>query len=89
MNNRGVDRLEIVWDSISSEDAHGILLGYNVRYRIYNSNKTFAKYCVNASTRVLTLTGLKKATTYEIKVTGRTSVGEGAESYIYTDTGML
>lgn len=34
------------------------------------------------------MTGLKKATTYEIKVTGRTSVGEGADRYIYPYTGM-
>ena len=88
MNNRGVDRLEIVWGTISSEDAHGIILGYNVRYRIYNSSNSFTNHSVNASTRVFTMTGLKKATTYEIKVTGRTSVGEGAGRYIYVHTGM-
>ena len=88
MNNRGVDRLDIVWGTISSEDAHGILLGYNVRYRIYNSSNSFTNSVVNASTRVFTMTGLKKATTYEIKVTGRTSVGEGADRYIYPYTGM-
>ena len=88
MNNRGVDRLEIVWGTISSEDAHGIILGYNVRYRIYNSSNSFTNHSVNASTRVFTMTGLKKATTYEIKVTGRTSVGEGPGRYIHVHTGM-
>lgn len=88
MDNRGVDRLKIQWGSISSEDTHGILLGYNLRYRIYNSNNSFTNHSVNASTRVFTMTGLKKATTYEIKVTGRTSVGEGAGRYIYAQTGM-
>ena len=77
-----------MWDPISSEDAHGILLGYNVRYRIYNSSNSFTNHSVNASTRVFTITGLKKATTYEVKVTGCTSVGEGAERYIYPHTGM-
>lgn len=88
MDNRGVDRLKIRWGSISSEDTHGILLGYNLRYRIYNSSNSFTNHSVNASTRVFTMTGLKKATTYEIKVTGRTSVGEGAGRYIYAQTGM-
>ena len=88
VDNRGVDRLEIEWGPISSEDAHGILLGYNVRYRIYNSSNSFTNHSVNANTRVFTITGLKKVTIYEVKVTGRTSVGEGAEHYIYPHTGM-
>ena len=87
MDNRGVDRLKIQWGSISSEDTHGILLGYNVRYRIYNSSNSFTNHIVNASTRVFTITGLKKATAYEIRVTARTSVGEGAGRYIYSHTG--
>ena len=87
VSNRGVDRLEIEWYPISSEDAHGILLGYTVHYRKYNSNNSFT-HSVNSSTRVFAITGLKEATTYQIKVTGRTSVGEGAGRYRYAETGM-
>ncbi|CAH3044147.1 unnamed protein product, partial [Pocillopora meandrina] len=86
VSNRGVDRLEIEWYPISSEDAHGILLGYTVHYRKYNSNNSFT-HSVNSSTRVFAITGLKEATTYQIKVTGRTSVGEGAGRYRYAETG--
>lgn len=59
-----------------------------MRYRIYNSRNSFTNHSVNANTRVFTITGLKKVTIYEVKVTGRTSVGEGAEHYIYPHTGM-
>ena len=54
----------------------------------YTIQYSFTNSVVNTSTRVFTMTGLKKATTYEIKVTGRTSVGEGADRYIYPYTGM-
>lgn len=88
MSNRGVGRLEIVWGPISSEDAHGLLLGYTVHYRIYNSYQSYTNFSVNASTRELNITGLMEATRYEIKVAGRTSVGEGAERSTNAETGM-
>lgn len=88
MRNRGVDRLEIVWGPIFSEEARGVLLGYTVHYRISNSYDSFTRLSMNASTQELNITGLMEATEYEIKVTGRTSVGEGAERSTYAETGM-
>ena len=90
VGNRGVSRLEIVWDPISREDANGILLGYTVYYKSYNSYENFTSVSVNASTQVLriNLTGLEEATRYQIKVAGRTSVGEGSSRYTYADTGL-
>ncbi|XP_022801634.1 protein sidekick-2-like [Stylophora pistillata] len=82
--HRGSSSLRIQWSPISSEEANGILLGYTVYYRPYNSNESFTNISENA--RVLTITGLTKATIYEIRVTGRTSAGEGAERYTYAQT---
>ena len=90
VGNRGVSSLEIVWGSISREDANGILVGYTVYYKSYNSYENFTTVTVNASSQVLriTLTGLQEATRYQMKVAGRTSVGEGASRYTYADTGL-
>ena len=88
MRSRDVHRLEIEWSPISSEDAHGILLGYTVHYRIVNSNENFTHVSVKANTRNLYLTGLKEDTRYRIKVAGRTSVGNGVERSTYANTGM-
>ncbi|PFX32349.1 Mucin-4 [Stylophora pistillata] len=81
---RTFSSLRIEWGSISSEEANGILLGYTVYYRVYNSNESFTNISVNH--RRVTITGLKMATGYEIKVAGRTSVGEGAERSTYAET---
>ena len=90
MSNRGASSLEIVWGPISREDSHGILLGYTVSYKSYNSYENFTTFSVNASSQRLrvTLTGLQEATRYEIRVAGRTSVGEGASRVTYGETGL-
>ena len=90
MWNRGFSSLEVVWNPISREDAHGILLGYTIYYKSYKSHENFTTVSVNASSQRLriTLTGLKEGTTYEIKVAGRTSVGEGASRSTYAQTGL-
>ena len=85
--NRGSNFLEIKWSSIPENDAHGILLGYVVYFRRYGSYEIFGKVKVNAGTLVLRITGLSEATRYEIKVAGRTSVGEGPLRTTYVNTG--
>ncbi|PFX11658.1 Phosphatidylinositol phosphatase PTPRQ, partial [Stylophora pistillata] len=84
--NRGFTSLRIRWGSISNEEANGILLGYTVYYRPYNSNESFTNISVNINVNAITITGLKKAAKYEIRVTGRTSVGEGVERCTYAVT---
>ena len=59
-----------------------------MHYRISYWYESFTNVSVNASTRELNITGLMEATRYEIKVAGRTSVGEGAERSTYAETGM-
>jgi len=85
--NLGPNSLEINWSPIPEEDTHGVLLGYVVYFRRYGSYENFTTVKVNASTRVLRITGLMEATRYEIKVAGRTSVGEGPLRTRYVSTG--
>ena len=86
-NNRGFNSFEINWSHISEDDTHGVLLGYVVYFRRYLCHGNFTTVKVNASTRVLRITGLLETTTYEIKVAGRTFVGEGPLSTTYVSTG--
>jgi len=85
--DRGSNSLEINWSPIPEEDTHGVLLGYVVYFRRYGSYENFTTVKVNASTRVLRITGLMEATRYEIKVAGRTSAGEGPLRTTYESTG--
>ena len=87
--NRGSNSLEITWSPIPEEDTHGVLLGYVVYFRPYRSYEDFTTVKVNASTRVLRITGLLEATKYVIKVAGRTSVGEGPLRTRDDYTGLL
>ena len=83
----GFNSLEIYWSPIPEKDTHGVLLGYAVYFRRDGSYENFTNVKVNASTRVLRIRGLLEATTYEIKVAGRTSVGEGPLRTTYESTG--
>ena len=85
--NRGSNFLEINWSPIPENDTHGVVLGYVVYFRRYGSYENFATVRVNANTLVLKITGLSEATRYEIKVAGRTSVGEGPLRTTYVITG--
>ena len=86
-HNRGSNSIDIYWSPIPEEDTHGVLLGYVVYFRRHRSHQNFTTVKVNASTHVLRITGLSEATTYEIKVAGRTSLGEGPLSTTYESTG--
>ena len=75
--NRGSNSLEIYWSPIPEENSNGVLLGYVVYFRRYRSYENFTTVRVNANIHALRLTGLSEGTRYQIKVAGRTSVGEG------------
>ena len=83
--NRRSNALEIYWSPIPDEDTP--LLGYVVYFRRRGYDENFTTVKVNASTRVLRITGLLEGTTYEIKVAGRTSAGEGPLRTKYEYTG--
>jgi len=84
---RGFNSIEIIWAPILEENSHGVLLGYVVYFKRHRSYEIFTTVKVNASTHVLRITGLSEATKYEIKVAGRTSVGEGPLRTTYQSTG--
>jgi len=83
---RGFNSIEIIWAPILEENSHGVLLGYVVYFKRHRSYEIFTTVKVNASTHVLRITGLSEATKYEIKVAGRTSVGEGPLRTTYQST---
>ena len=61
-------------------DKNGIILSYTVNYQATPEGNPQQKQVVNASTREVTLTGLKKNTEYKIEVFANTSKGGGKKS---------
>ena len=66
------------WDEVPQEHRNGKIQGYKVLYSDPNGPKQ--KKSVNNSARQTSLTDLKKATLYIIKVLAFTSVGNGPAS---------
>ena len=61
-------------------DKKGIILSYTVNYKATPEGSLQQKQVVNASTREVTLTRLKKNTEYKIEVFANTSKGGGKKS---------
>ena len=61
-------------------DKNGIILSYTVNYQATPEGNPQQNQGVNASTREVTLTGLKKSTEYTIEVFASTSKGGGKKS---------
>ena len=61
-------------------DKNGIILSYTVNYQATPEGNPQQNQGVNASTREVTLTGLKKSTEYTIEVFANTSKGGGKKS---------
>ena len=85
--SRDSNSIDVYWDPIPQEDTHGVFLGYVVHFKRFNSSENFTTIYVNGSTQV-TISNLTEATTYEIKVAGRTSVGEGPSYHRTGSTGL-
>ena len=66
------------WNEVPQEDRNGEIQGYRVLYSDADGLET--KKTVDAPTRETLLIGLKKSTTYTIKVLAFTSVGDGPAS---------
>ena len=88
LRSRGPNSLEIEWSPIPEKDTHGVLIGYVVQFRRYNYYENFSIANVEASTQVLSITGLREATEYVIRIAGRTSVGVGPFRNTYEYTGL-
>ena len=65
-------------------DKNGIILSYTVNYKANPEGNPQQNQVVNASTREVTLTGLKKNTEYKIEVFANTSKGGGMKSEPFT-----
>ena len=65
-------------------DKNGIILSYTVNYQATPEGNPQQNQVVNASTREVTLTGLKKNTGYKIEVFANTSKGGGMKSEPFT-----
>ena len=65
-------------------DKNGIILSYTVNYKANPEGNPQQNQVVNAATREVTLTGLKKNTEYKIEVFANTSKGGGMKSEPFT-----
>ena len=70
----------VQWGEVPDTDKNGIILSYTVNYQATLEGNPQQKQVVNASTREVTLTGLKKNTGYKIEVFANTSKGGGKKS---------
>ena len=66
------------WDEVPREDRNGEIQGYKVLYS--DAAEPEKTKTVNAPTRKTSLTDLKKATVYTIKVLAFTKTGDGPVS---------
>ena len=70
----------VQWGEVPDTDKNAIILSYTVNYQATPEGNPQQKQVVNASTREVTLTGLKKNTEYKIEVFANTSKGGGKKS---------
>ncbi|XP_028513990.1 uncharacterized protein LOC110235942 isoform X2 [Exaiptasia diaphana] len=74
----------IGWQEISRKDARGELLGYKVK--VFNRDSWRYEQEVNTSDTSVILKDLSRATDYEVKIRGYTSVGSGPYIIAYFST---
>ena len=70
----------VQWGEVPDNDKNGIILSYTVNYQATPEGNPQQNQVVNAPTREVTLTGLKKNTEYKIEVFANTSKGGGKKS---------
>ena len=73
--------MEVRWSEPSKNTINGQLRGYRVYYySIKNPKQVFNRTVNKPNERNVTLTGLRKFTTYKVKVAAFTRVGNGVKS---------
>ncbi|XP_028409022.1 protein sidekick-2-like [Dendronephthya gigantea] len=73
------------WSAIPKENHLGILLGYEIKYRLKETDEwTLTR--LNVTTQDIVLDGLKKFSVYEVTVAGFNRIGRGPESRVYITT---
>lgn len=73
--------MEVTWSKPPTNAINGKLLGYRVYYySTKNPEQVFNRTVTKADERNATLTGLRKFTSYRVRVVAFTRVGEGVAS---------
>ena len=73
--------MEVTWSKPPSNEINGKLLGYRVYYySTKNRDQVFNRTVTRPNERNVTLTGLRKFSSYWIEVVAFTRVGEGVRS---------
>ncbi|XP_048584451.1 uncharacterized protein LOC5515158 isoform X2 [Nematostella vectensis] len=80
VHNTTSTSLLVSWDPVPSGFAHGVVLGYRVMHRRFNSNTSYGVTNISSGTRETDLVGLEKFTVYEVRVLAFTRKGDGAVS---------
>lgn len=74
--------MEVTWSKPPSNAINGKLLGYRVYYfSTKNPDQVFNRTVTKPDERNVTLTGLRKFTSYRVIVVAFTRVGEGVASF--------
>lgn len=75
--------IRVIWQPISADHIHGVLLGYHVEYhRIGREKRSVTMMTANASSLSVDIVELDKFSEYRIMVSGFTSKGDGNQSEI-------
>ena len=78
--NTSSSSISISWDDVPAEHQNGIITGYKVYIRKEGSSGTW--YKEDTSSKQLSKSGLDLWTTYDVKISAKTSIGEGVKSTI-------
>ena len=79
----GARRILVTWKPVPLSEQNGIITGYTVYYRAVQGNfvnDTEQSLRVNASVTTVEVSQLEEYVTYNVSVSGHTSVGEGPRS---------
>ena len=77
--NTSSSSISVTWDDILKEDQNGIVTGYKVYIRKLGSSSWAVSTVTSKSYQK---SGLDLWAFYEIKVSGKTSIGEGVKSAV-------
>ena len=72
----------VTWSVIPILSRNGIIQSYNIAYRLKNSSGEWKVISVDAKTLRMEIGHLQYSKFYDIKVAGRTSIGQGPYSAV-------
>jgi len=78
VDNTGDNTITLSW--MEPDMSNGIIIAYQIEYRISNSDASFM--AENSSSLMYTVTGLMPSTGYQVRVAAFTRVGPGPYSMV-------